>query len=68
MGISFAEYIRNVVARDLAAPRKAADPSILFGLGRSSGSDVANDKDQMIAEAFAAELSVSSRSGRAKRR
>ncbi|MDP9361028.1 MAG: hypothetical protein M3P29_06205 [Acidobacteriota bacterium] len=68
LGVSFAEYIRSLVARDIASPRKATDPSILFALGRSVGSDVAEDKDGMIAEAFAAPHTVSSRSGRARRR
>jgi hypothetical protein len=68
MGVSFAEYIRSLVARDLAAPRKAADRSILFALGRSVGSDVAENKDAMIAEALSARQRVSVRSGRTKRR
>jgi hypothetical protein len=68
LGVSFAEYVRSLVARDLASPRKATDPSILFALGRSVGSDIARDKDAMIAEAFAAPRTVSSGSGRAKRR
>ena len=53
-GVSFTEYIRGLIARDLATRPKAIDPSILFALGRSVGSDIANDKDAMIAEAFAA--------------
>jgi hypothetical protein len=54
LGISFAEYVRGLVARDIAVPRKKADPSILFALGRSTESDVARDKDRMIAKAFGA--------------
>ena len=68
LGVSFAEYIRSLVARDLASPRKATDPSILFALGRSTGSDIAADKDKMIAEAFGATRAASSRAGRARRR
>ena len=68
LGVSFAEYIRSLIGRDLASPRKAADPSILFALGRSAGSDIAENKDAMIAEAFGATRTVSSRPGRAKRR
>jgi plasmid stability protein len=68
LGVSFAEYIRSLVARDLASPRKRSDPSILFALGRSIGSDVAENKDTMIAEAFSAPRSVSLRSSRTRRR
>jgi hypothetical protein len=68
LGVSFAEYIRRLVARDIASPRAVADPSIIFALGRSTGSDVASNKDAMIAEAFAAERTSSSPAGRAKRR
>jgi hypothetical protein len=68
LGVSFAEYIRGLVARDLASPGKATDRSILFSLGRSVGSDVAENKDAMIAEALSARRSVSVRSGRTRRR
>lgn len=68
LGVSFAEYIRNLVARDLAFPVKTTNPSILFGLGRSVASDVAENKDAMIAEAFSAPRSVNVRSGRTRRR
>lgn len=67
LGVSFAEYIRSLVARDLASPRKATDPSILFALGRSVGSDIARDKDAMIAEAFDTPRTGSRHPGRARR-
>jgi hypothetical protein len=51
--ISLAEYVRRLVARDLRAPEPKADPSVLFALGDSGGSDVARDKDAMIGDAFA---------------
>ena len=54
LGISMAEYVRKLVARDLGATPKTVDPSILFDLGSSGGSNVARDKDAMIGEAFAA--------------
>jgi hypothetical protein len=54
LGLSFAEYVRRLVASDVASARNVADPSILFALGRSTASDVAANKDRMIAEAFAA--------------
>jgi hypothetical protein len=60
LGISLAEYIRRLVARDLGAPRAAVDRSIDFDLGNSGGSDVVRNKDQMIADA----LSTRRRAGR----
>ena len=54
MGISLAEYVRRLVARDLGRPGTAANPSAVFDLGASGRSDVARDKDAMLAEAFAA--------------
>lgn len=54
LGVSFAEYVRRAVERDLGRPRQKADPSIVFALGASGGSDVARHKDAMVAEAVAA--------------
>jgi len=54
LGISFAEYIRRLVARDVSAPRKLSDPSVLFALGASGGSDVAREKDEMVGKALTA--------------
>ena len=53
LGVSLAEYVRRLVARDLAAPRRAANPAAVFDLGASDGSDIAANKDAMLAEAFA---------------
>lgn len=54
MGISLAEYIRRLVARDLGHPRAAPPhPSIVFDLGASAPSDIARNKQAMLAEAFA---------------
>lgn len=54
-GISFAEYVRRLLRRDLEEPsRPKADISAIFGLGDSGGSDVANHKDEYIGEAIAA--------------
>lgn len=55
LGVSLAEYIRRLVSRDLGQPAPAADVSAVFDLGRSSGSDVAREKDDMIGRAMAAE-------------
>jgi hypothetical protein len=54
-GISLAEYLRRLVARDLGSKQRPATPSAVFNLGRSGGSDVAKEKDRMIGEAVAAE-------------
>ena len=53
LGVSFAEYVRRVVERDLGRPRPKGDPSAVFNLGSSGGSDVARDKDAMLGEAVA---------------
>jgi hypothetical protein len=52
MGISLAEYVRRLVARDLGGQQPAANPAAIFDLGSSGGSDVARNKDAMLAEAF----------------
>ncbi|MGD0366673.1 MAG: hypothetical protein ABSA94_04400 [Acidobacteriaceae bacterium] len=54
LGVSMAEYVRRLVARDLARPETSADPEAVFDLGRSEGSNIAAEKDAMIAEAFGA--------------
>jgi hypothetical protein len=54
LGISFAEYIRRLVARDLRGPQRRANPSVVFNLGTSRGTDVARDKDALVGEAVAA--------------
>src|SRR6266705_893962 len=52
LGISFAEYVRRLVADDLGEPRPKADISIVFDLGASGEpTDIARDKDKMIGEA-----------------
>jgi len=52
LGVSLAEYFRRLVARDLARPETTAHVDRVFDLGTSGGSDIANQKDSMIAEAF----------------
>jgi hypothetical protein len=52
LGISFAEYVRRVVANDLGQPKRKPDVSIIFDLGASDEpTDVARDKHKMIDEA-----------------
>ena len=58
LGVSFAEYVRSLVSRDLERRRPKADPSAVFGLGRSGGADVAREKDAMIGAAIVAERAV----------
>jgi hypothetical protein len=52
LGISFAEYVRRVLANDLGEPKPKADVSSLFDLGASAEpTDIARDKHKMIDEA-----------------
>ena len=53
LGISLAEYVRRLVSRDLGGVRPAVNPALIFDLGASRGSDIARNKDAMLAEAFA---------------
>jgi hypothetical protein len=54
--ISFAEYIRRLVKRDLGEPSRKVDVSILFDLGASTEpTDIAHDKDKMLGEAVRAQ-------------
>jgi hypothetical protein len=52
LGVSLAEYLRRLVARDLAGPQPKRDVTAIFDLGSSGGSNIARNKDAMIAEAF----------------
>jgi len=54
LGVSLAEYVRRLVARDLIRPRGKIDVDRIFDLGNSGGSNIANDKDAMIAESLIA--------------
>jgi len=56
LGVSFAEYVRRLVADDLVGESAEVDPSLVFNLGDSGGSDVAHSKDAMVAEAAVADL------------
>jgi hypothetical protein len=52
LGISFAEYVRRLVAEDIGERKPKADISIMFDLGDSGvPTDIARDKDKMIGEA-----------------
>jgi hypothetical protein len=52
LGVSFAEYVRRLVAEDLGEEPPKADISILFDLDASDEpTDIARDKDKMVGEA-----------------
>jgi len=51
-GISFAEYVRRLIARDLGGDEPSTDPSRVFDLvDTGEPTDVARDKDRLIDEA-----------------
>ena len=54
LGISFAEYMRRLVARDLGEAQGTGDAEALFDLGDSGGSDVAREKHRYVGEAVEA--------------
>ena len=56
LGISVAEYVRRLLARDLEGPTNPIHPSAIFDLGSSGGTDIARDKDELLGEAIAASL------------
>ena len=52
LGISFAEYVRRLVASDLGEPKPRTDISIIFDLvDEGPATNIARDKDKMIGEA-----------------
>ncbi len=52
LGISFAEYVRQLLAKDLGEERPTADISIFFDLVKDGpATDIAHDKDKMLSEA-----------------
>jgi hypothetical protein len=52
LGISFAEYVRRLVADDLAQHRPKTDMSSVFDLvDEGPPTDIARDKDKMVGEA-----------------
>jgi len=64
LGVSFAEYIRRLVVRDLGSAQVKAAPALVFDLGASGASDIAREKDAMIAQAFAFDPARGSSHGR----
>lgn len=56
LGITFAEYIRRLVKRDLGESGRKVDISILFDLGASTEpTNIARDKDKMLGDAARAQ-------------
>jgi hypothetical protein len=56
LGISFAEYVRRLVADDLGERKRKVDISILFDLiDEGPPTDIARDKDKMVGDAVWAE-------------
>lgn len=53
LGITMAEYIRRLVAADLAGVEPMASPVAIFGIGASGGSDIAREGKQAVARAVA---------------
>jgi hypothetical protein len=52
LGISLAEYVRRLVAEDLGELTPRAEPTTVFNLGSSGGSDIAREKDAMLGQAL----------------
>jgi hypothetical protein len=52
LGVSLAEYVRRLVARDLAGPERAVEVRSVLNLGSSGGSDIARNQEFMIAQTF----------------
>ena len=53
LGISFAEYVRRLLAHDLGEPKRKTSISVLFDLvDEGPKTNVARDKDEMVAEAM----------------
>jgi|ERR1051325_960521 GH24 family phage-related lysozyme (muramidase) len=52
LGVSFAEYVRRLLAQDLRQPKRKASIAMTFDLGASEApTDVARNKHSMIDEA-----------------
>ena len=53
LGVSLAEYFRQLICRDLARLGNKPDVSRIFDLGDSRGSDIARNKNELIAGVLA---------------
>ncbi len=54
LGVSLAEYMRQLVDRDVGRSSRMMDRSVVFDLGGGSPTDIASGKGRMTAEAIAA--------------
>ena len=54
LGVTMAEYIRQLVDRDHERGAVGADVSAIIGIGRSGGSDIAADRVAATADAVEA--------------
>lgn len=52
-GVSLAEYVRQLIDRDVSRAPRAVDRSIVFDLGGGNPTDIARNKQRMLAEAYA---------------
>jgi len=53
-GLSFAEYVRRLIDKDLGEPEASADPRVIFDLVTAGErTDIARDKDRLIGDAVA---------------
>jgi hypothetical protein len=55
LGVSFAEFVRQVLTEKLGEAKPRVDPSFIFNLGTGPPTDIARDKDKLIGEAVWAE-------------
>jgi hypothetical protein len=52
LGISFAEYVRRLLAQDLGDAKRKVDVSLIFDLvDEGPPTNIARDKDEMVGEA-----------------
>ncbi len=52
LGISFAEYVRRLLAQDLGDAKRTVDVSLIFDLvDEGPPTNIARDKDKMVGEA-----------------
>jgi hypothetical protein len=69
LGISFAEYVRRVVANDLGEPQSKSDISTIFDLvDEGPATDISKDKDRLIGDAVWDEYRRSTRRKQRTRR
>lgn len=68
LGVSLAEYLRRLVDRDLAGLPRRVDRSVVFDLGGGAPTDIARNKDRMIAAVEAASAGDASAATRAPAR